>query len=571
MAESVRTVAATFKLVVDEKGFAKADSGIERIKTAAEKVAGKDGLSKVSEAVKKAGHASKEGFGIIRDGLSGLLGKFGLGEVAEGVEELAHGLSSVGSVAVGFTAGIGALAAGLAMVGDKTAKHAVEMDNAALRANMNVVAFQELLHGAEATGTGIETVNSALGKLGRSMYEVGLGNAETTKSFRSLGIEVKGADGKLRPTQDVLYDLADKMKAMPEGAERGALAMKVLGRGGLEAVPWLSRGSDALRHFAKGAHEAGVIVSKDTVKMARAYGLAKHEIAETLEGFELRLGTAVMPELLKMAKGLEHFLASKRAVIMDSLISGLDKALSLFGAIGDIVGMISKGWNALPEVVKAALVPITKMLDVLEEIEDYKEYLAGRFSARGAEEAKARGPEALDKYIREKGFGAKGDAEGIQTRGGRAGMQKYLGQREEDGGVGGFLDKIGRLAAGEAPNINTNAQQGRMDSWLKSFQIANGRGPTEQELGAFYTSDERRSRTNLAERDELAPLNASGPSGGGWYSPQAPYLPPNFTPGGQSQGPVPVTGEVKIKIEVGEGLQSVNDTQAQIRSANASF
>jgi hypothetical protein len=34
---------------------------------------------------------------------------------------------------------------------------------------------------------------------------------------------------------------------------------------------------------------------------------------------------------------------------------------------------------------------------------------------------------------------------------------------------------------------------------------------------------------------------------------------------------VPVTGEVKIKIEVGEGLQSVNDTQAQIRSANASF
>ena len=150
-------------------------------------------------------------------------------------------------------------------------------------------------------------------------------------------------------------------------------------------------------------------------------------------------------------------------------------------------------------------------------------------------------------------------------------MQKYLSQRGEAGGLGGLLDKIGMLAAGEAPNINTNAQQARQDQWVNSFQISHGRGPTEAELGGFYASDERRSRTNLAARDELAPLNVSSPSGGGWYSPQAPYLPPHFAPGGQSQGPVPVTGEVKIKIEVGEGLQSVNDTQAQIRSANASF
>jgi hypothetical protein len=600
---SVREVKATFRLVVDEKGFTKANTAIEGVKKAAEQTAGKAGIAQIGESAEKAskkaetalvahgrflrrlhsqykdvGHAGGGAFEKIQEATSELLGKAGLGEASELVERFGDKLASVRMGATGFAAGIGFVAAGLALVGNETAKHAVEMDNSALRANMNLVAFQELLHGAEATGTGTETVNSALGKLGRSMYEVGLGNAEATKSFRSLGIEVKGANGKLRPTQDVLYDLADKMKAMPEGAERGALAMKVLGRGGLDAVPWLSRGSEALKHFAKGAHEAGVIVSRDTVKMAREYGLAKHEIAETLEGFGLRIGTAVLPRLLETSRGFEHLLEKIRPFVMsgiDIFTMHVGEAFNLmkmslwpvttaFDAfVGIMKGLqgIGSGWGGgIVEGIKAIMNPLQKVWDL---IQDLQFYWAGKGSTLGFSIASARGKgrEYVEGIKAGKSFDKMGDV-----------VEQPNSLPAAPGSAGAFADtaksRFGETAVGRSAGLAAAAE--RRGDWGES--IAHSFGLIAM-LPTVIPEAIVRGLSSLPGR--FGGASAFGNPEFDWRNPEngpqvsrEPRI-PGYAPAGSWERPVNVAGEVKIRVEAGEGLRVEGGDHANIGAALA--
>jgi hypothetical protein len=442
---------------------------------------------------------------------------------------------------------------------------------------MDAIAYQELLHGFEATGTGIETVDMMLGKLGRTMYEAGQGNADAIKSFKALGMEYKGADGKLRPTQEAVYELADKMKAIPPGAERGALAMKILGRGGLDAVYGLSVGGAALKHFAKGAHEAGVIVSKDTIKMARAYGLAKHEINETLEGFQMRIGTAVMPSLLQAATGFEHLLATIRPFVMsgiDVFTMHVGEAFNLMkaalwpvsaafdaftGAMKGLQG-VGAGWGAgIIEGIKAIANPLQQVWDL---IQDLQFYWAGKGSQLGFSIAQARGKgrEYLEGIKAGKSFDKVGDVvetpNNLPPTPGSAGSFAATGK-----------GALGATTAGGMFERGAEAERaGNMGEALATYAGAILSLPTvipeaiARGFGGLFGGGGGPA-FQQPEYDWRNPENG----------PQVSHEPrlPGFAPAGVWERPVNVAGEVKIRVEAGEGLRVEGGDHANIGAALA--
>lgn len=83
------------------------------------------------------------------------------------------------------------------------------------------------------------------GELATAMVAAG-GSKEQIEVFSRLGVSVTDAAGQLRPTEDVLLDLADAFAAMPDGAEKSALAVKLFGKSGVELI--LNQGVPASRN-----------------------------------------------------------------------------------------------------------------------------------------------------------------------------------------------------------------------------------------------------------------------------------------------------------------------------------
>jgi hypothetical protein len=70
-------------------------------------------------------------------------------------------------------------------------------------------------------------------------------------------------------------DLADHFKTLPDGAEKTALAMKVLGRSGAELIPLLNAGGAAIEELGSKA----VIMTEEQIEASKHLVLTQQKLA----------------------------------------------------------------------------------------------------------------------------------------------------------------------------------------------------------------------------------------------------------------------------------------------------
>ncbi len=145
----------------------------------------------------------------------------------------------------------GSLVGGAIVVGVRNMVGAIdELDQAAQGlgttaaelANMRIVAGQ--------AGIGVEQFDTAITRLNVKLSDAAAGNREAATLFKALGVNVKDAAGNLRPTTEVLRELADAFARMEDGPAKSALAVDVFGKGAARLIPLLNQGSAALEKMA---------------------------------------------------------------------------------------------------------------------------------------------------------------------------------------------------------------------------------------------------------------------------------------------------------------------------------
>ena len=191
------------------------------------------------------------------------------------------------------------------------------------------------LRGAAQLG-GVSTDAMAMGMrtLSRQVYAGG-------KAFEALGIKTKDANGKIRPTNDILMDVADKFKAMPNGAAKSALALKLFGRSGTEMLPMLNRGSKGIAELEKQTAKYGMTLSKVDQENIKKFVAAQRELKMASEGAKVGLGKALFPALTQIQQALVK--------IIPPLTLAITPALK---ALGDIaVKMVQQLSQNMPQVV----------------------------------------------------------------------------------------------------------------------------------------------------------------------------------------------------------------------------
>ena len=253
-------------------------------------------------------------------GLKGLTAAAGMGGLAGSFGALAP-LLSVG---------------GLVAMTKKTLDAGNEMFNLSQKTGVSVEALARFKKAASTSGTDVETVAKAITKLSKGMLEAAqTGKGPTASALQSLGVSATDASGKLRSADAVMLDIATKFKAMPDGAQKTAMAMQLFGKSGAELVPMLNLGGEA--------------IDKMKVKMTTAFAQKADEYSDKLTALGGKVGSlgadiamTLLPVLDKLADGIT-------AVVdwfnkLDPGIRNAIVAVSLFaisfGAIATVVGAV---------------------------------------------------------------------------------------------------------------------------------------------------------------------------------------------------------------------------------------
>lgn len=231
------------------------------------------------------------------------------------------------------------------------------LDEMSQRVGVSVETLSVWKPAAEQSGVSGESFEKGLRKLSTTMLEAATGSEDAVRGFSAVGVEFKNQDGTLRATDQVLLDLAERFKAMPDGAEKTALAVQLFGKSGAELIPFLNQGRDGINELAAEMQALGVQMSSETAAQAGNFNdaLDKLKLATTSIGNQII--ASLLPALNDMAGGMVE--SAKQGGTLRAILDGVVLVLKTL-ALG--AATVGKAFVALGEAIGAGVAAAVEAL-----------------------------------------------------------------------------------------------------------------------------------------------------------------------------------------------------------------
>jgi hypothetical protein len=285
------------------------------------------------------------------------VGKSATASAAE-TETAAKGMKgSGGRMAAGLAA-----AAGGAVIARKAfgfLKGAADDAGALSRASMglsrttglDVKASSEWVSMTKERGLEIGKVQQSFGAFAKTLTNTARTGKGASASFEQLGLDAKVLAAL--PPDLRMGMVADSFKALPDGAEKTALAMQLFGKSGRDLLPILNMGAkgineqlDAMDKFGLAVDQKGVAKQKELIKSQR-------EMRAAMEGVKIQLGQALIPVMAQVAKALVPVVTAFNKLVttcpaLVPIIVGLAAAFAALMVLGSVGGAITAILPLLP-------------------------------------------------------------------------------------------------------------------------------------------------------------------------------------------------------------------------------
>lgn len=281
------------------------------------------------------------------------------GDKASGFgSKLKSGLESAAKAAGIAIAAVGtAVVAGAKALTDFSVEGAQYADTILTDATVTGIAtdkLQEYNYAAELIDVSTETLTKSMAKNIKSMSSAAKGTGETAKAYQTLGVSVTNADGSLRDSQEVYWELIDALGTVDNETERDALAMQILGKSAQELNPLIEAGSARMEELGQQARDAGAVLSEDTLEAFGAFDDQLQYLKVNTEASKKALGTALLPMLTKLA------------TTGNGLVTKFTKSLT--EANGDIGLMADAVGQMIPDIIDAIVSGLPEILSAAERI-----------------------------------------------------------------------------------------------------------------------------------------------------------------------------------------------------------
>ena len=253
-------------------------------------------------------------------------------------------------------------------------KHSIdlqdEMSKASQKIGVSVGDLSKLNYAADLSGVAFESLVGALGKFNKNLAEAAsTGKGSAADALADLGITTQDTAGKLKSTNDLFLEVADRLSGLEDGATKTAIAMDLFGKSGAELIPLLNSGKTGLADMAAEAEKLGQVLDADAAKKAEEFNDNLSRLQKTFTGVANAVAMEALPELTAFSEKV------KDPAFQDGIAS-LAKGLvnittALAGAasgLGNFITDISEGLAASINGISAEDIPrLTARLEELNK------------------------------------------------------------------------------------------------------------------------------------------------------------------------------------------------------------
>ena len=199
-------------------------------------------------------------------------------------------LAGAGIAAFGATAGV-ALGKSISDV----SKYGDHVDKMSQKIGFSAEGFQKWDYVLNRAGTSIDSMAPVM----KTLSNAAVSNSD---AFQKLGISQEEVANM---SQEELFGRTiQALSGMEEGAERTALASKLLGRGASELAPLINGGTDAIEEQMKMAEDYGMVMSDEGVKASADFVDAQTTLQGTLTGLKNKVTADFLPAATDVVNGL---------------------------------------------------------------------------------------------------------------------------------------------------------------------------------------------------------------------------------------------------------------------------
>lgn len=260
------------------------------------------------------------------------------------IANIKHSLEIVAGVGVAAAGSLFALARSAAETGE-------ELEHTSARVGLSTQQLQEYQGVARMSGISTEDFNMSMQRFNKLVGLAASGFPQAIKTFSEFGISIRDANGHLKSQPELLSEIADKMNALPDSAQRTAMSFKLFFISGVGMVNMLSQGSKALEEQRKKVAELTYIYSDSALKASQTFQQNMVLVTTAVAGLKNEVGMSLLPTMNKAINTFinwylvnKQILAQKITEFLKTLTTFVktlwDMSLGLLGALKLLVDML---------------------------------------------------------------------------------------------------------------------------------------------------------------------------------------------------------------------------------------
>ena len=276
--------------------------------------------------------------------------------------------SRVQGIGLRVAAAGAALAAPLVASAKYFSSYGDQVAKMAKRTGLSVETLSELRFVASQTGTEFESLEMAVRKMQRSIYDAGRGLSTQVDALKDLGLTAEDFRG-LSPEKQFKL-LADRISQVEDPTKKAAIAMTLFGRTGTNLLPMFEQGAAGIEALQKQARRLGLTMSAEDAKSAEDFTDAMDRLWKTVKMAGFNIGAALAPMLTKVVDLLTAgvIAVSKWIKTHRRIIVGVGKVIAVIVAAGVAIAGFGASLTVLGTIVGALASAISGAITVIGAI-----------------------------------------------------------------------------------------------------------------------------------------------------------------------------------------------------------
>lgn len=251
---------------------------------------------------------------------------------------------------VGLAAAGAALAVGAAMLA--LAKSAIDaadnLNDLSKQTGISTEALSQLQYAAEQSGTDLDGLTTGLRKFVKQSTDAATSAGDARKAFELIGVSVRDAAGNLKPTDQLLLDVAEQFSRYKDGAAKAAFAQELFGKSGAALIPFLNEGRQGIERLMREADRFGKTLKGETAQAADDFNDNLKKLKDQALALGLKIAERLLPPLVDITKALVELIAK------NSDITGfLDAIGKAFRAVAYIAVATADTFNDVGQLIGA--------------------------------------------------------------------------------------------------------------------------------------------------------------------------------------------------------------------------